>query len=336
VSWLDDEPRLTAVAHRQVYRLTSRALRRPVVTAALALSILAVLFAVQVRRAKLYDRGVGLLITEGAFSVDGRPRPRGELRGFIDRAVFTAAHLEELATKHDLVRKLRAPSLKVAVARMHQHIDVGIWQDYFADYRQGQAPPRTVHVTIGFSAPDPETALAVARDLGQLVAETQSKREADSAAERVKGKRILADSAAARANSLHEELERMKVDALEQPGGNAYVGLQRMKAAVQAADAASAALAGDLVDAQLRERAIRQVGHLVQVIDPGAPPWQRLSRTERLAGQAALALGLGLFLAAFLAGAFDPTIRDEQDLRRVRIPYLGRVPASSGDRVHDI
>ena len=219
---------------------------------------------------------------------------------------------------------------------MRQHIDVGILQDYFAGNRQDLDPPRTVRVTIGYSAPDPETALAVARDLGQLVAETQTKREVDSAAERVKGKRILAESAAARAASLHEELERMKVDALEQPGGNAFVGLQRMKVAVQAADAASAALAGDLVDAQLRERAVRQVGHLVQVVDPGAPLWQTLSRTERLAGQGALALGLGMFLAVFLVGALDPTIRDEQDLRRVRMPYLGSIPARSDETAHEI
>jgi murein DD-endopeptidase MepM/ murein hydrolase activator NlpD len=258
------------------------------------------------------------------------------LLGFIDRAVFTAPRLEALATNYDLVRKFRAPNQEVAVDRMRQHIDVGIWQDYFADYRQGQDPPRTVRVTIEFSAPDPETALAVARDLGQLVAETQTQREADSAAESVKGKRILAESAAARANSLHEEFERMKVDALEQPGGNAYVGLQRMKAAVQAADAASAALAGDLVDAQLRERAIRQVGHLVQVVDPGAPLWSTLSRAERLAGQGALSLGLGIFLAVFLVGALDPTIRDEQDLRRVRIPYLGNIPASTDDIVREV
>ena len=128
----------------------------------------------------------------------------------------------------------------------------------------------------------------------------------------------------------------MKVDALEQPGGNAYVGLQRMKAAVQAADAALAALAGDLVDAQLRERAIRQVGHLVQVVDPGAPLWSTLSRAERLAGQGALSLGLGIFLAVFLVGALDPTIRDEQDLRRVRIPYLGNIPASTDDIVREV
>jgi hypothetical protein len=218
-----------------------------------------------------------------------------------------------------------------AVDRMRQRIDIAIWQDSFADYRQGSAPPRTVRVTIDFSAPDPETALAVARDLGQLVAETQTEHEAEAAAERVKRKNILADSAAARSNAMHEELERMKVDALEQPAGNAYVGLQRARDAVNAADSASVAIAGELLDAQLRERSIRRVGHLVQVIDPGTPLWETMSRAERIAGQSAVSLGLGIFLAVILVGALDPAIRDDQDLRRVRIPCLGNIPAGSDE-----
>lgn len=336
MSWLDEEPRLTIVAYQQMRRLAGRALRRPAATALLGLGISAILFAVQTRWPKLHNREVGLLITEGAFAPDGRPRPRGELREFIDRAVFTLPRLEELAAKHDLVKKFRVANLGVAIDCLRQHTDVGIWQDYFEDYRQGQDPPRTVRVTVGFSAQDPETALAVARDLGQLVAETQTQREADAAAERVKAKRILADSAAARTNGLHEELERMKMDALEQPGGDAYVGLQRMKAAAQATDATAAALAGELMDAELQERAVRQVGQLVHVIDPGSPLWNMTSRVEQLAVQSTVALSVGMFLAVFLVGALDPTIRDQQDLRRVRVPYLGSVPVLTNETGHEV
>jgi hypothetical protein len=331
VTWLDEEPRLTSVAKKQVRRLAGRALRRPAVMTIVALVISAGLFALQSRRPTLHTRGVRLLITEGAFASDGRPRPRGELLGFIDRAVFTTSHLGEIVTKHDLVRKLRARTLGRAIDRLREGIDVGIWQDFFAENREGSAPPRTVRVTIDFSAPDPETALAVARDLGQLVAETQTQREADAAAELVKKKRILADSAAARANAMHEELERMKLDALERPDGNAYVGLQRMRDAVYAADAASAAIAGALLDAQLRERSVRRVGHLVQVIDPGTPLWQTMSRAERLTGQAAVSLGVGVLLAVFVVGALDPAIRDDQDLRRVSMPCLGEIRARSDE-----
>lgn len=329
VSSPDEEPALTTVASQQMRRLTARALSRPWLATSLALAISALLFAVQVRRPKLYEREVGLLITEGAFAADGRPRSRGELREFINRVVFTTSRLEELAIKHDLMRKFRAANRGIAVDRIRQNIAVGIWQDYFEDLRGGQDPPRSVRLTLGFSAPDPDTALAVARDLGQLVAETQTQREVELAVERVKSKRVLAESAAARAAVVREEFERMKVDAITQPGGNAYVSLQRMRAAVQAADAASAAMAGDLIDAQLRERGVRRLGHLVQTVDPGIPLWKKLSRAEMVAAQGGLALGVGLLLAVLLVGAFDPTIRDEQDLRRVRINHLATLPVSS-------
>jgi len=38
----------------------------------------------------------------------------------------------------------------------------------------------------------------------------------------------------------------------------------------------------------------------------------------------------------FLVGALDPTIRDEQDLCRVRITYLGSVPAINADTVNNV
>jgi len=104
---------------------------------------------------------VGLLITEGAFAPDGRPRPRGELVGFINQAAFADARLGDLIGKHDLVRRLGATDRADALARMRKLIEVHTWHDYFEGYRQGDDPPRTVRVSIGFSAPDPETALAV-------------------------------------------------------------------------------------------------------------------------------------------------------------------------------
>jgi hypothetical protein len=315
----------------QVSRLVDRARRRPLVTATLALGISALLFAAQARRPKVYERSVGVLITEGTFSADGRHRPREELLKFIYSGVFTSARLEELAIKYDLLRKL-ASKPRLAVERVRDRIDIDIWQDFFERRRSAQDPPPTVRVTISFTASDPETALGMARDLGQLVASTQTQREA----ERVRDKRVLAERAADRANSLHEEFERMRIEARNQPADHAYARLQQMNLAVQAADATSLALAADLVDAQLRERRIRQIEHLVQTVEPGPLTWQATSRTQRFAVLAAVSLALGAFLAVFLVGAFDPTVRDEQDLRRVRIPYLGTIATTTTSTVHEL
>jgi len=50
---------------------------------------------------------------------------------------------------------------------------------------------------------------------------------------------------------------------------------------------------------------------------------------RRLAKQAVVSSVLALLLAIILVGLFDPTIRDDQDLLRVGIRPLGRLPAAA-------
>ena len=73
--------------------MVGRCWHRPYLTLAVTLLLAAGLFTVQIRRPKLYKAEVGLLIIEGAFAADGRPRPRGELRSFIEAAVLAAPRL---------------------------------------------------------------------------------------------------------------------------------------------------------------------------------------------------------------------------------------------------
>ncbi|HEX7509236.1 MAG TPA: hypothetical protein VF550_20860, partial [Polyangia bacterium] len=291
---MEDEKTFGAVVSQQLRRMARRAIKRPYMTGALTLGVAAALFALQARRPSIYSAEVGLLISEGVFADDGRPRPRGELLSFINRAVFANPRLEGLVDKHNLVKALKAPSKEFALDRMRSSIDVHIWHDYFENQRGSEDPPRTVRVTVGFSAPNPTLALAVARDLGALVAETQTDRMIQAANAHANARRILAGSAASRAVGLREEFERTKRMALEQPGGQAYVSLERLRLAVKSADAASMAAAADLVDAELQARATRSVGHLVQVVDPGAPIWGMVSRRERLLRQGILSLLAGL------------------------------------------
>lgn len=324
--WMQSEERLGSVLLRQLWRLMGRARRRRWTTVAVAVAVFAALFVVQLRRPGLHTAEVGLLISEGAFASDGRPRPRGELLSFINRAVFATPRLQAIVRKHDLVKALRVPSEELAVAGMRRLVRVQIWQDYFSLHRQHRDPPRTVRVTLGFSAADANLALAVARDLGGLVAETQLEREIQAADARVKARRVLAGSATARAIGLRRELERTKQVSLEKPGGEAYVSLQRLSDSVKAADKASMAAAADLVDAELHARAIRRVGNLVQVVDPGAPLWRLATRREVVMRQGILSLLVGIFVAVIVVGALDPSVRDEQDLRRAGLPQLGKVP----------
>jgi hypothetical protein len=332
VTWLADEQDLPSTAWHQVRRMVVRSAHRPFVTLAVALVLGGFVF-VQVRRPKMYEAEVGLLITEGAFAADGRPRPKGELRTFIDEVVFAAPRLEALVRKHDLVDKLGGSSQTATVARVRRLVEVNTWHDYFESLRQPTGPPRSVRVTISFSAPDPALALAVAKALGELVAETQTARESEAAAARVEGLRVVAEGAAARARDRHEELDQARRSSMESTAISRSRVDQLVRAA-GAADDASKTAAANLFEAQLRARAVHQVGGLVQIVKPGLPFFQTASRGRRLANQVALASLLGFFFAVILVGAFDPTVRDDGDLRRAGFRPLGRVPVGGHHSSH--
>ena len=326
MTWLDQEESLVALGLRQVRRLLARSRCRPVATVCLAAVIGLVMFAAQARRPKLYEAEVGLLITEGAFEADGRPRPGGELRAFIADVAFADARLDNLIAKRDLVQRLGASDREAARARMRKMIEVHTWQDYFEGYRQRADPPRTARVTIGFSAPDPALALAVARDLGELVAETQTARETQRAMAQIDGLRSAVDSAASESARQRDLLEQAERAAGELPDLGSLLRVKQLARGLESAEKASRSVAAQLLEAQLHLRTAQQIGTRVQVVDPGIPPWHTPTKSERLVRQAALALILSLPLAVILVGAFDPTIRDEQDLRRTGLRLLGRVP----------
>jgi hypothetical protein len=274
----------------------------------------------------MYDAEVGLLITEGAFADDGRPRPRGELRAFIIRTIFTTAQLDALISKHDLVTKLRAGSPEGARSRMRKLVEVNTYSDYFEGYRERADPPRSARVTISFSAPDPELALAVARDIGAIVAETQTRRAAEAANLRLEGLRVLAENAAGRAASLEDQLGRAKENALEQPSAVARERLAQLSGGVRVAQDAAKQAAASLVDAQLQAHAVHQLGPMIQVVKQGVPFWRTMPRGERLVRQAMLALFIGCLAALILIGSLDPAVLDEADIQRAGLIPAGRVP----------
>jgi hypothetical protein len=312
-----------------------RAARRPLLTLVVTFAVASLIFIGQVRRPKMYEAEVGLLITEGAFSSDGRPRPRGELRAFIGRAALAAPQLESVIQRHDLGRILGATSSDDAVVRVRNLIWVQVSHDYFEVYREVSDPPRSARVTIGFAAPDPALALAVAQDLGRLVAETQTAREAETAAMRVDELRVLAEAASGRAKARSEELEETRRAMSQQPSAPSRLDVDRLAEIVQAAKNTAKAAAADVVEAQLQAQAVRQIGGLVEVVDPGVPLWQSVPRGRRLLNQAAISLFFAVFLAVFLVGALDPTIRDEQDLSRAGFRPLGRIPVGGAPAVRD-
>jgi hypothetical protein len=325
VIWLDDEEKLLGVAYRQVRRIVVRACHRPFVTLGLTLVLAGILFVFQTRRPKIYTAEVGLIVTEGVFSVDGRRRPHGELRSYIHNAIFVTTRLEKLIDKHDLTKKLGGLGKTDTVEKIRKLIDVQTTNDYFEAARQSADPPRSAHVIIAFSAPDAELALTMARELGEFVADAQAVRESEAATSRVANLRVLAEKAAVRASEQHQKLTRAREDTLSKPPGYSDLLIQELTRIARAADRSSIAAANEVLDAQIHVRATHSMGHLVQVINPGSPIWHTIPRSQRLKRQAILSLIVSSIISVILSGAFDPALRDEQDLQHSKLSLLGEL-----------
>ena len=314
--------------------MARRARRRPVLTLGLALVLALGFFAVQARRRQMFEAEVGLLISEGAFAADGRPRPPGELRAFINRAIFTKDHLDTLVRKHDLVTKLQAGSLEGAKSRLRKLVEIETWHDYFEGYRDHLDPPRSARAAITFSAPDPALASAVVRDIAEIVIETQTQQATDIGNARMEGLRLLAENAAGRAVDLEKQLLRVREEAFSDRSPITNDDLLQLSKLVQVAQSSARGAEAALVDAQLGTRAVRQLGDLVHVMDRSNSFWSAISPRARLTRQIILSLLLAGLAAIALIGALDPTVLDEEDIERAGLVPIGTVLASQGQSSH--
>jgi hypothetical protein len=290
------------------------------------LALAAMFFGVLSRRPKLYQAEVGLLITEGVLTSDGLPRPRGELRALIGNAIFVTSRLEGLIDKHDLVRRLGAADKPAALDLFRSRIEIGVWQDYFIGFRERGDPPRSARVSIGFSAPDPDLALAVARDLGALVSESQSANEIAAASARVDALRVLAERAEKKFAGVNDLSWRETEEESSEPDPRWNIRRRDLSKSAREAEDEAKAAALKLFNAELEAHEARRFGRMIQVVDPGLPLWEAASVPRRLARLGLLSLALGMLLSVILVSTLDTAVRDEQDLQRIGLRLLGVVP----------
>lgn len=314
------------MARREIGRMLVRSRRRLSATVGIALVVTIGVFGLQEKRPALYERSVSLLMTEGAFAEDGRPRPRRDLRAFIAQAILAPDRLDLLIDDHDLMRQLGLSSLEEARSEIRKLIKVDTWFDHFVFSPQRLASSGSARVTVTFSAPEPELALAVAQDIGELLAETQTASVDEAENARIEAMRVLAENAVGRAVSLEAQLYRVKSLATDQPSADTQGLLQQFSVVVRAAQERAKLAAAGLVDAQLQVHALHRPRHLIQVANPGDPYWRTRPRDERWLRQAILSLLLAGIAAVVLVGAFDRTLLDEEDIRRAGLTPLGRVP----------
>ncbi|HEX4339236.1 MAG TPA: hypothetical protein VH062_25185 [Polyangiaceae bacterium] len=171
-TWLDDEATVLDSA-RQAFTLFLRGVRRPVVTLACALALCGAVAAAMLLPNHGYAPKLTLRVTEADRDPNSMPQPARKLREYVLQALLTSDHLIPLIKQYGLYPGLARKNMRAALDSFREDIDVDVYQNYFVEQRVVGSEPRTARVSVSYKAKDPDTAVAVTRDIGTLIVERE-------------------------------------------------------------------------------------------------------------------------------------------------------------------
>lgn len=337
--WEEEEPGLRAV-RQELYRLGRRALRRPLVTLAVALLVTAAAVRMRTRRPPSFEARVVLSVTEGGHGIteQNAPRPPRQLREYVRNVVLSAPRVKALMEKHQLSTGLLRRSPADAIASFREDIGVDVYRNYFMADRSPDEPPRSARVALTFGARNARLANAMVRDLADLIveAEANSRQEATASAARAAlvredaarhdlsaAQAVMArDTLALRAARDPEQIATLQVQLADDRQG-LQTAEERLKSAIM--NRSELDLRASLES--------RDLGLRFEVVEERLRPRNLPLGRKRTALLAAFLFCLAAPLAAVFVGAFDTRVYDLDDVRRLGLTGLGHVPGFRGDRV---
>jgi hypothetical protein len=323
-NWADDEPVLSDTAMHVTTRLLQRA-RRTWPLWFGSVFTLCLFFAVQkIRHPPIVPAEVVIRLVEGPIEISRAPLSTKVIQAKIFDQAFTRANLVELLRRHRAAFPRLAKDPVAAVDDLLGDVVVVVSQNDFVQYRDPNDPPRSVKITVKFRNIDSQLAWAVARELADLVVKAEVGEE----------RRELERQAAASSGALVQGTDMLRSllgDKTEPGDGTEPVDVPGAPSGMlpnlnrRIVDAARTDATNQLL---LRAVDEKQALHL-ELVDPGRPP----VRKKGLAAAEGILMGFPLFLlvAAFTAGAFDPRVLDDQDLRALGISPLGHARARQGN-----
>jgi len=307
-NWIDEEPPLRPA----LGRLLARLVRRGAVTWWLWIPV-AVLIALGAaalkNRHRVFEATVVLRVIEGTVRVAGAELGPGALRAQVEDLAFTNPNLLAVLRRHVVDFPDVTTDPVDAVADLRRSADVVITDNDFVEERAADDPPRSAGIALSFRSPNPELALAMARDLAELVVRSALNQQ----------KQALEREGAAAAAAL-QQAEAQTARTADDPDlaaqdPRAEAARQRLMATV--AKATNARLGQRAVEAQ-------QTLH-IDLVDAGRVP-RRPTNLERLQ-DFAIVLALAALAGCLVAGAFDPRVLSRDDLIIMELAPLGEVPA---------
>ncbi|HTJ83373.1 MAG TPA: hypothetical protein VL400_16755 [Polyangiaceae bacterium] len=325
--WEDREPDLRGVVD-EVRRLFRRAKRRKLLVLALTLLAVALVGVREARKQRTYPARVILSATEGDEAVNGAAHTNAKLSDYLWYAVFTDRQLVVMAKKHGFRPDLQAKNERMLIDAFRDDLDVDVYKNEFREPRYPGGPPRSARIAVSMRMPDPNDALAITRDLGDLVIQ----RDAANRKERYDVEQKLANEVARLAEDDVARQQRDLASARAQleivdprARGPIYVEIadlerQVVRAQTELKNAQEAKRKLDLQKAADKESLTLKFDR----VDWGAAPtptavWLLMVRTLLLSF-------LGLFpLVAMGVGAFDRRVYDDRDVGRAGLLPLGVV-----------
>ncbi len=325
--WEDREPDLFGVVD-EVGRLFRRARKRKLFIFFVTVALVALVGVREYRKQRSYPATVVLSATESDEAQVGNAHTNARLSDYVWYAVFTDRTLFALMEKHRFRPDLRSKNPRLALDSFREDLSVEVYKNEFVRERYGGEAPRSARIAISISAPEPEMALAMARDLGELVVErdAQIRRERFEMEQRLRGEAV--SYAEAELFRHQRDLEKVYViyafaspwrkgELRVEAAGleRAIVGAEeRLKGAQDAKRRLDLESSSDKVSLALR----------YERVDWGAAK-EKVSKTFVLVRAIILAF-LGLLpVVAMGTGAFDPKVYDERDVARLGLRPLGLV-----------
>jgi hypothetical protein len=310
-NWIDEEPPLRPMLGKLIVRLFQRGagswwLWMP-------LAILAALAANALQnRHRVYEATVLLRVMEGSVRTPGAELGAGTLRAQVQDLAFTHPHLVEVMGRHPEDYPDLTSDPASAVADLRKDIDLTITDNEFVEDRAADDPPRSARIALSYRSPQPDLALAVVRDLAELIVRSTLNLQKEA----LERQQAAAATALQRAEALNLSGQPDGPVPARGAGDDPRAEAARQRLRVTVATATNARLARRAGEQQ-------QTLHF-DLVDAGRIPPRptNLARAETLV----MDLALAVIACWLVAGAFDPRVLGRQDLLAAGVSVLGEVP----------
>jgi hypothetical protein len=306
-TWFDEELSVAA-ALGQAGRLFMAGLERKVIFLTAGALFAGALTGAVLWTKYSYAPEYTLRVVEPDRAPTAQPSPPRQLADYVRKAIFTSEPLLDVMSRHDLYPSLARKNPRAALESFREDIDVSVRENYFLEERPVGAAPRSALVSVSYRSADPDLAVSVTRELGELVVqrtqamrESETRRAADLAQERVDAARDALAVRRSEIASMQADLDRGAKDAPEHR--IAFIGLQGSLPALEVKqDERERREASLALEAALERKG---VGTRFEVVDDALLPHDAGAKSVR-ALMAGTTFVLGLPLLAIALGAFAP------------------------------